>query len=212
MPASGGNLTFWTSFDTEAAWDHLFVEARRPGLEDWTTLPDTNGHTTTATGDSCPAGWNELHPQLEHYQTLAADGTCTPSGSTGVWHAASGQSGGWQQWSINLSAYAGQSVEISIAYVSDWAVQNLGTFLDDVTLPDGTSTSFETDLGGWTVTGPPPGSGPNGNNFVRTDASGFPVGASISTPDSIVTGYGFEGISTPAERNAVMRRVLSYLR
>ena len=207
----GGNLTFWTSYDTEAAWDHLFVEARTPGGDDWTTLPDANGHTTHATGDSCPArleraasapralpdprGRRHLHAD-RHHRRLARR-----LRSFGRLAAVVDRPLGLRR----------RTVEISIAYVSDWAVQNLGMFLDDVTLPDGTSTSFETDLGGWTVTGPPPGSGPNGNNFV-TDASGFPVGASITTPDSILTGYGFEGIATPAERNAVMRRVLSYLR
>jgi hypothetical protein len=210
VPAGGGDLTFWTSYGTESAWDHLFVEARTPGGNDWTTLPDANGHTTTATGDSCPAGWRTLHPQLDHYQTLNADNTCSPTGTTGAWNAASGNSGGWQQWRIDLAAYAGRTVEISIAYVSDWAVQNLGVFLDDVTLPDGTSTSFETDLSGWTV-GQPATSGTNANNWIRTDASGFPVGATISTPDSLLYGFGFEGIATPAERNAVMGRALGHL-
>jgi hypothetical protein len=212
VPAAGGNLTFWTSYDTEPAWDHLFVEARTAGGSNWTTLPDANGHTTTAPGDSCAAGWRDLHPWLDHYQTFnRAAGTCTATGSSGVWNAASGNSGGWQQWSINLNAYAGQTVEISIAYATDWAVQNLGVFLDDVTLPDGTSTSFETGLDGWQITGPPAGSGPNANNWVRTDAAGFPVGSSISTPDSILMGFGFEGISTQASRNAVMGRVLDHL-
>jgi len=211
VPAGGGSLTFWTSYDTEAAWDHLFVEARTPGGDDWTTMPDANGHTTPATGDSCAAGWRELHPHLDHYQTLQADNTCTPTGTTGEWHASSGNSSGWQQWSVDLSGYAGQTVEISIAYASDWAVQNLGVFLDDVTLPDGSSTSFETGLDGWTVTGPPEGSGPNANNWVRTDASGFPVGAAISTPRSLLLGFGLEGIRTQAERDLVMGRAMDHL-
>ena len=211
VPASGGNLKFWTSYDTEAAWDHVFVEARTAGGDDWTTLPDANGHTTQETGDSCSAGWTELHPHLTHYQTWDGATTCTPTGSSGTWNAASGNSGGWQEWQIDLSAYAGRTVEISIAYASDWAVQNLGAFVDDVTLPDGTTTSFETGLDGWQVTGPPEGSGPNANNWIRTDATGFPVGASITTPDSILMGYGFEGISTQAKRDAVMGRALNHL-
>jgi hypothetical protein len=211
VPAGGGSLSFWTSYDTEAPWDYLFVEARTPGADDWTTLPDANGHTTQGTGDSCAEGWRELHPHLDHYQTHLPDGTCTPTGTTGEWHAATGNSNGWQQWSIDLSAYAGQTVEISIAYASDWATQNLGVFLDDVTLPDGTGTSFEDDLGGWAVSGPPEGSGANANDWTRTDAGGFPVGASITTPDSLLFGFGFEGISTAAERNAVMGRVLAHL-
>ena len=84
-------------------------------------------------------------------------------------------------------------------------------FLDDVTLPDGTSTSFETGLDGWAATGPPAGSGPNANNWMPHQRLGFPVGAAITTPDSIFMGFGFEGISTPAARNAVMGRVLDHL-
>ena len=84
-------------------------------------------------------------------------------------------------------------------------------FVDDVTLPDGTATSFETGLDGWTITGPPPGSGPNANNWIRTDATGFPVGAAIATPHSLLMGFGFEGVSTAAERTEVMGRALDHL-
>jgi hypothetical protein len=215
VPAGGGSMTFWTSYDTELDWDHLFVEARTPGGDDWTTLPDANGHTTQATGESCKAensgGWRTLHPQLDHYQTQSGDTACVPTGTTGAWNAASGNSGGWQQWSIDLSDYAGENVEISIAYASDWATQGLGVFLDDITLPDGTSTSFETGLEGWAITGPPDGSAPNANNFSQTDASGFPVGNAITTPHSLLMGFGLEGVSTQAERNEVMRRALVHL-
>jgi hypothetical protein len=211
VPAGGGSMTFWTSYDTEFHWDHLFVEARTPGGDDWTTLPDANGHTTTDTGESCPAGWVTLHPQLAHYQTWDGVSACTNTGTTGAWNAASGNSGGWQQWSIDLSAYAGESVEISIAYASDWAVQGVGVFVDDITLPDGSSTSFETGLDGWTVSGAPPGSAANVNDFIRTDASGFPVGNAIATPHSLLLGFGLEGVSTAAERNEVMGRVLDHL-
>jgi Zinc carboxypeptidase len=215
VPAAGGNLTFWTSYDTEVDWDFLTVEARTAGGGDWTTLPDANGHTSTNTGQSClsqnSGGWRTLHPFLDHYQTQQGASACSPSGTTGAWNAASGNSNGWQQWSIDLGAYAGQTVEISIAYISDWATQGLGVFVDDVTLPDGTSTSFETGLEGWRVSGPPEGSGANANDFEVITAGGFPVGASITTPDSILMGYGFEGIATPAARNEVMNRVLGHL-
>src|SRR5688500_12378534 len=122
VPAAGGSLTFWTSYDTEAEWDHLFVEARTPGGDNWTTLPEASGHTTTAAVESCPAGWVALHAHLAHYQTRDGANACTCTGTTGAWNAASGSSGGWQEWSSDLSAYAGESVEISIAYTSDWSV------------------------------------------------------------------------------------------
>jgi hypothetical protein len=211
VPAGGGDLTFWTSHETEEDWDFLTVEARTAGGEDWKTLPDANGNTSQNTGESCPEGWFELHPFLEHYQTLNPDGTCSPNGTSGAWNAASGSSNGWEQWSIDLDAYANKTVEISIAYISDWGTQGLGVFLDDIEWPGG-STSFEgTDTGGWTVSGPPPGSGANANDWQVTDAGGFPVGAAITTPKSLLMGFGFEGVSTAAERKTVMERVLSHL-
>jgi hypothetical protein len=211
VPAGGATMSFWTSYDTEADWDYVFVEAHTVGQDDWTTLPDVNGHTSTGTGDSCPEGWNDLHPWLEHYQTLSGN-ACTSTGTTGAWNAASGNSGGWEQWSVNLGAYAGKQIEVSITYASDWGTQGLGVFLDDIVVSTGEgSTSFEAGLDGWMITGPPPGSAANANNWVRTDASSFPVGAAITTPRTIIMGFGVEGISTPAERNAVMGRAMEYL-
>ena len=172
VPPGGATLSFWTSYDTEPHWDFVFVEAHSAGADDWTTLPDQNGHTSQDTGESCPAatrlGWRTLHPHLDHYQTRNADGTCSPAGTTGTWHAASGSSGGWQQWTIDLSSYAGKQVEISIAYVSDWGTQGKGASVDDIDLSSGEgSTSFERGFDGWRVTGPAPGSAPQPNNFVR---------------------------------------------
>jgi hypothetical protein len=215
VPAGGGTLSFWTSYDTEPDWDHLFVEARTPGGDNWTTLPEMNGHTTQETGESClranSGGWRTLHPFLDHYQTQVDNTTCSPTGTTGAWNAASGSSGGWQQWEIDLGAYQGQSVEISISYASDWATQGLGVFIDDVTLPGGETTSFETDLGGWEVTGPPEGSAPNFNNFARITGAGFPEGAAVATDDTLIMGFGIEGVTGAANRNALVGRAMEYL-
>jgi hypothetical protein len=215
VPTGGATLSFWTSFNTEPAWDHVFVEAHTVGQDNWTTLPDLNGHTSQSTGESCPEGWRDLHPHLDHYQTRTVDpngNTCTPTGTTGAWNAASGSSNGWQQWRVDLAAYAGQQIEVSIAYVSDWATQGLGVFVDDVEVSTGEgTTSFEDGLGGWQVTGPPPGSAPNANNFIRITAAGFPEGAVVTTADTLYFGFGFEGIDGAATRNAVMGRAMAYL-
>jgi hypothetical protein len=221
VPGGGGSLDFWVSYHTEEPWDFFFVEAHTVGQDDWTTLPDQNGHTSQDTGDSCPEGWHsspdEIHPFLVHYQTLNADGTCSPTGTTGEWNAATGNSGGWQNWHVDLSQYAGQSVELSLTYVSDWATQGLGVFLDDVTDPSGT-TSFESDLGGWTVSGAPPGSAPNFNDYERITATGFPEGpvmAEDPTVDgdfrTLYMGFGFEGIAGASTRAAIMDRAMDWL-
>ena len=207
---AGGHLKFWASYDTEVDWDYLAVEAHHPGQDDWTTLPDLNGHTSTSTGNSCPEGWRELHPQLDHYQTLTGD-TCAPTGTTGSWNAATGASNGWVEWDVDLGAYAGQQVEVSISYISDWSSQGLGVFIDDITEPDGTSTSFEDGLAGWTVAGPPPGSAPNSTDWTRTSAAGFPEGAVIRTSRSLLFGFGLEEVDTDANRAAIMGRVAQYM-
>lgn len=210
VPA-GGHLKFWTSHKTEADWDYLTVETRHPGQDDWTTLPDLNGHTTQGTGESCPGGWLDLHPQLTHYQSRDQFLSCSPTGSTGAWNAATGDSQGWGEWEIDLSAYQGGQVEVSISYISDWSTQDLGVFIDDITEPDGSITSFESGLDGWTVAGSPDGSGPNATDWTRTDASGFPEAAVVATERSLLFGFGLEEVDTDANKAVIVGRAMDYL-
>ena len=202
------SLSFKFSYNTEADWDYVFVEAHTVGQDDWTTLPDLNGHTSQDTGQSCPAGWVALHPQLGHYQ----GSDCSPAGTTGSWNAATGSSAGWQDWKVDLAPYAGHQVELSISYVSDWSTQGLGTFVDDTTVTAGTTvtTSFETDLGGWTVAGPPPGSAANPNDWIRTTTA-FVEGAGVTTPDTVYLGFGAEGLTTQAMRTDLVQRSMAHL-
>ncbi|MCZ9343440.1 zinc carboxypeptidase, partial [Streptomyces sp. TRM76130] len=44
-------------WDTEEGYDHVLVEARTAGGDDWTTLPETGGATGTAVPAECPAGY-----------------------------------------------------------------------------------------------------------------------------------------------------------
>ncbi|MGH3029574.1 MAG: M14 family zinc carboxypeptidase [Gaiellaceae bacterium] len=210
VPAGGATLTFRTSYDTEFDWDFLFVEAHTVSQDDWTTLPDANGHTNSDTGSSCPAGWFELHPWLERYQGSDCSGANPTTG--GEWNAHSGRSDGWEEWQIDLSPYAGQQVEVAISYASDWAVQGLGAFVDDIQVSTGEgTTSFETGMDGWTVPGPAPGSNANPNDWERTQSVGFEEGAVVSTEDTLYFGFGFEGITDAATRADVMGRSMDYL-
>ncbi|MFI7448968.1 M14 family zinc carboxypeptidase [Nonomuraea sp. NPDC049714] len=207
---SAGDLSFWTSYDTEAAWDHLVVEARTAGGDDWTTLPDANGHTTQATGDSCASGWSSIHPFTQRYQGP----NCESTGTSGAWHAASGNSGGWQQWKIDLTPYAGKQVELSISYISDWGTQGAGIFLDDFALTlDGAvaeETSFESDLGGWAVADAPEGTSPSINNWARTDQV-FEEGGGIVTKDTVYLGFGAESVTSQEARTDLVKRSMRHL-
>jgi hypothetical protein len=181
VPAGGATMSFWIDRQTEPGWDYVFVEAHTPGEDDWTTLPDLNGSTSDDTGLVCPF-WLGLHPFLEHYQEDNEDGTCSPSGTSGDWNAASGESGGYEQWRVDLGAWATEgSVEVSITYASDDLVQHPGVFVDDIVVSTGEgSTSFEADgntFDGWTVPGAPEGSEPNPNDWI--------VGTEADTPEDV---------------------------
>jgi len=208
--AKTADLNLWMSYDTEQDWDYVFVEAHEVGTDNWTTLPDRNGHTGTAAGESCAAGIaDRLHPQLKHY----FDKDCKPTGTTGSWNAVSGSSGGWQNWSLDLSGYAGKKVELAIVAATDWGTQGLGVFVDQVKVTaDGVAagTSFETDLGGWTVPGPPAGSPGNTADWVRGQRA-FVEGAVVTTPDSVLAGFGLEGF-TATTRNDFVSRALTQLK
>jgi hypothetical protein len=178
-------------------------------------LPDKNGHTSDSVGASCDIDWDTIHPFLAHYQTnptSAAD--CTNTGTTGKWNGATGNSGGFQDWEIDLSAYKGKQVEVSITYAQDFASAGLGVFVDALqVLKDGAvseSNGFEAGLAPW-VAGPQPAGTENDAAWVARGAVGFTEGPGIATDDTLLWGYGLEGISTRAQRSATLKDALTYL-
>jgi hypothetical protein len=87
-------------------------------------------------------------------------------------------------------------------------------FLDDVRTRAGeetlSETSFETDLGGWAVPGPPEGTENNASDFKR-EQSAFDESPIIRTPRSMWFTFGLEGVDTEAHRNALLGKALSLL-
>jgi Zinc carboxypeptidase len=222
VPASGADMSFWVSYNTEQDWDMVFVEEHTVGQDDWTTLQDVSGndYTTQSTGESCkpengPGGWRTIHPFMDHYQTIVDD-DCIPEGTTGEWWAANGTSGDWQNWQVDLAGpngrFLGHEVEVSITYVSDWATQGLGVFVDDIDVSTGEgTTSFESGDDGWATPAAPAGSATNANTWEITTAGGFPEGAAIAGPDSLLWGFGLEGVTDAARREELMGRAVDYL-
>ncbi len=219
------DLSFTASYDTEPGWDYLTVEAHTVGLDDWTTLPDANGHTTNdITGNSsCPQiPIVQEHPFMAHYVTLhpetspgAGDATCDNTGTTGTFNGATGNSGGFVPFSFDLSAYAGKQVELSITYISDEGVQGLGVFVDDTKVTaDGATlaeTSFEDGLGGWTVPGAPEGSDGNANDWISSTSVGYVDGPGVATGDTVYWGFGLEGVTGADTRATLVKDALTYL-
>ena len=157
VPDGGATVSFHVDRKTEPGWDHFLVEARTAGRQDWTTLPDLAGHTDTDPGNACTF-WQEIHPFLAHYQTVDGE-ECSPTGTTGEWHSASGVSDGYERWTVDLRQFAGRQVELSLSAVSDDVISYPGVAVDDIVVSTGEgSTSFEADgnpMDGWTIPGAP---------------------------------------------------------
>ena len=212
VPAGGGRLSFRVTRDTEPDWDFFFVEAHTPGTDDWTTLPDLNGQTTTTVPTECEAGfYMNGHPQLSHYLTLADP--CLPAGTTGEWNRFTGSSGGWIPVAFDLSGYAGGEVEVAVSYVTDPASGGAGLIVDDTRLVVAGSPTeaegFESGFGAWSVLGAPDGSPDNVSDFEIADGLGDVV-AVTATADTLLFGFGLEQLESEDARADAVARMLAH--
>ncbi|MEU4836307.1 M14 family zinc carboxypeptidase [Streptosporangium sp. NPDC023615] len=204
-------LAFQLSYDTEEGYDNVVVEAHTAGQDDWTTLPDVNGGTSTTVPADCEAGYLlDEHPWLLRYLTPGTP--CAATGTSGSWNAFTGDSGGWRQVAFDLSAYAGKRVEVSVGYVTDPSTGGAGVFVDDtrITTAGGEQSAegFESGLGAWTTPGPPQGSPSGSGDFTRAQADRT---AAVSTGDSVFLGFGLEQVADPAERAAAIKKIMKHL-
>ncbi|MFJ3652675.1 M14 family zinc carboxypeptidase [Streptomyces nigra] len=201
-------------WDVEPGYDNVLIEAHTTGADDWTTLPEKNGASSSTVPEECEAGFymNE-HPWLAHYLTQSPQG-CSAAGSSGSWNALTGASAGWRQVEFDLSAYAGRSVEVSLSYVSDPGFGGRGVLADQASLVVGGTAveteGFETSLGAWSVTGPPPGSPAVLKDWARTGTL-FQTFGAVTTRDTVLLGFGLEHLPSAADRTALIRKAFSSL-
>ncbi|MFB9300266.1 hypothetical protein [Kibdelosporangium philippinense] len=189
-------LRFALSYDTEPGYDNLIIEAHTVGQDDWTTLPQNGSDTGVPEGCVEAVG---QYPALANYLTVSC-GTCQPRGTTGTWNRVHGSSNGWRQTTVDLSAYAGKQVEVSITCISDPAFGGRGAFVDNASLVVGgnavDSMDFESGLGGW-----------RSAQWVQSGAV-LRTQAAISTAHSVVIGFGLESVPA-AQRAAIPRRAMA---
>ena len=209
-PAQTPKLQFKMSWNVEQSYDHVLVEAHTVGADDWKTLP-APGYTTTDVPAECEAGFLlEEHPWLTRY--LNPGDPCTPTAAG--WNAFTGTSSGWKDITIDLAAYAGKQVEVSISYVSDSGAGGVGAFVDDTKVVTSTATlnadGFEGATSTWSVQPEPPGSPPTAAEWtIGPQAINFFAGT--STSDSLLLGFGLEQVTAPADRTKLIKTALSGL-
>ncbi|MFH8802983.1 M14 family zinc carboxypeptidase [Streptomyces sp. NPDC017936] len=201
-------------WNTEKGYDHAVLEAHTAGADDWTTLPEAGGATSSAVPVECEAGYFiQAHPALKRYLTLA-DGACAPTGTSGSWNSFTGASAGWQEVSFDLSAYAGKTVEVALSYITDPGSGGRGVLVDDASVVLGGTAveteGFETSLGAWSVPGPPAGSPAVVEDWARTGAL-FQTFAAVATDDTVLLGFGLEHVTSAAARATLIGRALASL-
>ncbi|NAZ87883.1 hypothetical protein GTR00_17535, partial [Kineococcus sp. T90] len=189
------------SWDVEEGYDHVLVEARTAGGEDWTTLPERGGATSADLPAECAAGFLlQAHPSLSRY--LTAGDPCLPRGTTGAWNSLTGTSQGWQQVAFDLSAFAGGDVEVSISHVTDQAIGGTGVVVDDTRLTTAggprAAEGFEEGLGAWSAAG----------GFERTDGLGGRT-AAVQAEDTVLLGFGLEQLADAGQRAQVAGAALA---
>ncbi|MFZ3496788.1 M14 family zinc carboxypeptidase [Streptomyces sp. 5.8] len=202
------------NWNTEEGYDHAVLESRTAGGDDWTTLPELGGLTTTTVPEECGAGFFiNGHPFLRRYLTLDAGG-CTPQGTSGTWNSFTASSGGWKQVSFDLSAYAGKTVEVSLAYITDPGSGGRGVFADEARVSIGGADQavegFESSFGVWTAQGAPAGSPDVPGDWSRSGEL-FKSYASVTTRDTVLLGFGLEHVPAAADRAVLVGKALRSL-
>ena len=209
--------------DTEQGWDHLFVEVRTAGGDDWTTLPDANGHTNQDVG-ACP-GFLDCEPvplplpdrrrvdpgDPTTRTTTSSPATRSARAGRGTPSAARARAGRLAHPAPD-DAGAPRQVEVSITYASDQSVQGRGVVLDDIVVSTGQgTTSFEADgdpLDGWVA---PIDAGPAGErrqpeHLDRRSTSCRPYPVSAHRPSSRSTASRRSSPSRPATSARIRSR------
>lgn len=138
---STATLNFYTHYDIETDWDYGYVEVHDLDTGEWTTL-EAPGITTTLEpfhqdNPNCP---EEREPR--HYN------------ATGKWHAFTGHSYGWIPVTMDLTPFAGHSIEVHFRLWQDGAFTYQNMFVDDISIPEiGFSDDVELGEADWATDG-----------------------------------------------------------
>ncbi len=148
IAGSSPQLRFWHSYDTEATWDGGVVEISTNGGGAWSDLG----------GDIIQNGYNSV---------IATNDASAISDRD----AFTGNSLGFIETVVDLSAYTGQGVLIRFRFASDAFVGGTGWFVDDVMIVDAV-----------TITNNMCVNAPQLNQQECADATTLVLGASTTTP------------------------------
>ncbi|MGC4804810.1 immune inhibitor A domain-containing protein [Micromonospora sp. DT233] len=151
--AADAKFWMWNNYVIEADWDYGFVEVSTDGGTTWSEqkVYDATG-ALVSTNDNYPD----------------PNGRMADFG--GKKYGLTGSTGGWRHDYVDLSAYAGQTVQLRLRQATDEAFNERNWFIDDFSVTGGGATTFTDDVeggtNGWTATG---------GTFTDTTGAGFNI-------------------------------------
>ncbi len=152
VPATDPKFWMWNNYVIEADWDFGFVEVSTDGGASWAEqrVFDANGVEV-----STPEGYPDPNGNLAGFGNKR--------------YGLTGSSEGWRHDYVDLSAFAGQQVQVRLRVATDAAFLERGWFADDFSVTSGTDVVWSDDVeggpAGWStevstfVAGSTPGTG-----------------------------------------------------
>ncbi|MGC1212126.1 MAG: immune inhibitor A domain-containing protein [Micromonospora sp.] len=138
--AADARFWMWNNYVVEQDWDYGFVEVSTDGGTTWSEQKVYDGAGNLVS---------------------TADTYSDPNGRMGDYggkkYGLTGDSHGWRHDYVDLSAYAGQTVQVRLRYATDAGFLERGWFSDDFSVTGGGTTTWSDDVeggaNGWTQTG-----------------------------------------------------------
>lgn len=163
----------WNDYVIEADWDYGFVEVSTDGGSTWTELKVyAEDGTEVSTSDA----YADPNGRMADYG--------------GKKYGLTGDSHGWAHQYVDLTAYAGQTVDLRLRLATDAAYQDRGWFSDDFSLTSGGAEVWADDVEG----------GENGwsaqvASFTTTTGPGWRMdtGTSVKAQYYLVEWRNFDG-------------------
>jgi immune inhibitor A len=138
--AADAKFWMWNNYVIEVDWDYGFIEVSTDGGSTWTeqkVYDEAGALVSTDDGYADPNG------RMADYG--------------GKKYGLTGDSHGWRHDYVDLSAYAGQSVQLRLRQATDAGFLERGWFSDDFSVTGGGATTWTDDVegaddNGWTAT------------------------------------------------------------
>ena len=138
VPATEPKLWMWNDYVIEKDWDYGFVEVSTDGGATWA---EQKVYNASGAEVSTPDDYADPKGRMADYG--------------GKKYGLTGSSNGWRHDYVDLTPYAGQTVQLRLLQATDAGYTDQGWFADDFALTSGADTVWSDDVesgaNGWTA-------------------------------------------------------------